>query len=311
MLSGHAGGVAVRGAFAPREEIGGGGALDRAHAVDEDAREARVVAAGNVPEREVLGIEGALGEHGRGAQFTPSETVGGGEGVEAAGGFALLPVRALVLDAAEGLVALVEAGGGIQIEEGREVVRLNAAPDDVVVLRAGELDQADAGAGEVNAVVALGDARELLDAMVGNRGRAAIIEADFLAFWDDGKIRAGRTFPRAIGGEDDLATHGLVEFEGEVFFRGDEEFVDEEFPAVAEVEGWDGGEGREGEGERGTERTERDAGKSGADVEGHARERWPAVILKSRRRDSRGRVRRGISSGSSRGRGRLRGSGRG
>ena len=52
MFGGHIGGVAVWGALAPRDEIGGGGALDGTHAVRENARDndgaARVRSCGGV-----------------------------------------------------------------------------------------------------------------------------------------------------------------------------------------------------------------------------------------------------------------------
>ena len=141
VLEGHALGVLMRHAVAPTQKVRRGHALDGADFVRENAAEARVAIPRHVPEREVLRVESPFGDHRRVLHLFPMNAVRRGKGIKTARCLALMPVLARLLYTAERLVALCGLRVRIRIQKRREVVRLDAAPDHIVVLRAARFDQ--------------------------------------------------------------------------------------------------------------------------------------------------------------------------
>ena len=107
-------------------------------ASEEAAMEIHVAIARSAPEREVLGIERSAGEDGSIAEPRPVDAVGRLEGVQP-----------LLAGPADRLVAGIRLAAGIGVDKRREVVRADVLPDDVVVLGAVELEQAEFGLGPV------------------------------------------------------------------------------------------------------------------------------------------------------------------
>ena len=117
-------------------------------ALVEVADVAPVVLAQGVPEGVVLGVERPLGDDRLIDQRRPVDAVGRPVRVQ--------PARAQ----GDRLVTLVRPAVGVRVLERREVVEPRPRPDDVVLPRAGELEQAQLGLDPVDAVPALGVAGE-------------------------------------------------------------------------------------------------------------------------------------------------------
>ena len=92
-------------------------------------------------------------------------------------------------------------------------MRAVAVPDDVVLLRAVELEQAELGLGPMNAVLALGIASDfavrlaLRDLIVV---RAAIIHAIGAIVVEEAIVCRSVAFPGLVGDEHDLLRDGLL-----------------------------------------------------------------------------------------------------
>jgi hypothetical protein len=97
----------------------------------------------------------------------------------------------------------------------------------------------------MDAVLAFDEAGDLRITVIAAAREAAVVETHLFAILDGGEVAAGRPLPRFVGGEHDLAPHRLMQLQGKAVFLGDEVFINEQFPARAEIEGhrcggWDG-----------------------------------------------------------------------
>ena len=147
-----------------------------------------------------------------------------------------MPVLAGFLHPTESLVALVGLRFRIRVEKRRKVVRLDSAPDHVVVLGSTGLDEPEFRTGEMDAVGALGDTGDLGVAVVRAAGRAAVIHQDFASVLDHREIGAGLALPGLVGGENDFTFYRLVQFQRDTVFLRDQVLVDEEFPAWPQID---------------------------------------------------------------------------
>ena len=174
--------------------------------MDEVAIDRDVLAAELIPENKVKGIEGTVGDDRLIAQLAPVHAVGGDEGDEDR-----LTLIAVIIATPDRLVALVGGSGRISVEERGKIVRAALDPNDVVNLRALELEQADVGPGPSDTVGAFRVAGELVVAedaffVRADRGldrvrrvsAATVVHAVLIAVLEDGGVAAGAAFPRLV-----------------------------------------------------------------------------------------------------------------
>ncbi len=151
-----------------------------------------------VVEGEVLRIEGAIGDRGVIQQFAPMHAVRRTENAEALA----------VMRVGHRLEALVGGRGGIRVEEGREVVRADAFPDDVVFLRALELEEPGVQTLEVDAVPAFRHAAHLAGAPRADL--AAVVHQHALSVLHHGEVGGGFPLPELVQLQRDLLRHRML-----------------------------------------------------------------------------------------------------
>ena len=173
--------------------------FDRLHVSEmEDIAVADVVVEGGV-----LRIEKAFCEDGFGLRKLPMDAVG--RDVEE---------EAFRVRSADGLEALFGRAGGIRVEERREIVGARVShPDDVVLLRTVEFEDAEIRFPPMDAVVAFGVAGDIrVGRHAGHVPRhAAVVHHVFGAVLDDGVVAADIAFPRGVMDDGDLAEDGMVQ----------------------------------------------------------------------------------------------------
>src|SRR5262249_56711162 len=114
------------------------------------------------------------------------------------------------------LVALAGPAARVRVLEGREVVEALRCKDDVVLLRAAELDQTQLGLHPVDAVLALGVAREVrprrqFRAVLVRQLPGDVVHADDVAIAEDRVVAATAPLPRRIVYEHNLPWHGRLQ----------------------------------------------------------------------------------------------------
>src|SRR5262249_27401797 len=134
--------------FCPGAKVDGSRNADVADTLVEIADVAPVFFTQRVPESVVLCVEGALGDDGFVSNLRPVNAVRGVVRQE--------PAWA----GASRLVALALAAVRVGVLERREVIKALRCPDDVVLLRAAKLEEAQLGSNPVEAVLALGVASD-------------------------------------------------------------------------------------------------------------------------------------------------------
>src|SRR4051812_37079808 len=112
------------------------------------------------------------------------------------------------------LVAGVGAAVGVRVLERREAMRAVSVPDDVVLLRTIELEQAKLRFRPMDAVLAFGIARDLAVRLpLGGfiPMRAAIVHAIQAAVIEEAIIGRRVPFPGLVADERDFLRHGLLQ----------------------------------------------------------------------------------------------------
>ena len=170
-----------------------------------------------VPEREVLRVERAPGEHRLFTQPLPVDAVGRHEGDGRL--------------AAEGLVLFAGLAVRVRVDERREVVRLGPAPDDVVRRRPLEREQAQRRLLPVYPVGALRVAGRLVRVVV-----APVVHAVQVAVLEHGEVGGGRIFPGLFEPQDDLGLSWTVQHQRGAGCDVHEPVVDEELAFGADLD---------------------------------------------------------------------------
>ena len=173
--------------------------FDRLHVSEmEDIAVADVVV-----ESGVLRIEKAFCEDGFGLRKLPVDTVG--RDVEE---------EAFRVRSADGLEALFGRASGIRVEERREIVGARVShPDDVVLLRAVEFEDAEIWFAPMDAVVAFCIACDIhMGRHAGHVPRhAAVVHHVFRAILDDGVVAADVAFPWGVVDDGDFAEDRMMQ----------------------------------------------------------------------------------------------------
>ena len=231
----------LRGGGADRAKAFGLPRLAVGHARREGAPVRAILLAHRIPEGQVLRVEGAVGDRGLVAGDAEADAVGRLEHVQ--------PMRLADDDA---LVARVLRAVGIGVLEDRRMGRIAAnrghalgREDNVVLLRALELEQAQFRPPPMDAVVAFHITEE--PGVVGpGLGRLAsvpivpgvVVHAVQLAVLEHARVATGVSFPGGVGLEHDFLRHGLMELQpspaGKLFH---EEIVHQQFAAIADRDG--------------------------------------------------------------------------
>ena len=200
----------------PVEEIRTGGAGDRPHPVVHDAVVTGVLLLGGRPERDVLRVERAVGDHRLVLHLGPMDAVGRREGAQAGQAvtsdhFGTLrrclpsrPVRFFVgiLQTAEAFVTLIGGHAGTLVDERAEIV-IDDQPfveHDIPLRELGQLVESQVGFRPAITVAALGVqghflvvvARPAVAPIGAGNFVAAIVQAVQLAILDDGRVVPGR-----------------------------------------------------------------------------------------------------------------------
>ncbi len=132
-------------------------------------------------------------------QFTPPDAVGRGEDSK----------PAAVMRIAERLESFVGGSVRIAVEKGREVVRADALPDDVVVFRSIDFEQPCVDAFESDPIATFGETTDL--PRTAGRDLAAVVHQNAPAVAQHHKVRRGLAFPRLVELQHDLARIGMME----------------------------------------------------------------------------------------------------
>ncbi len=209
--------------IAPAQKVGAGRHGHCANFVREDSVVAAIQFQVRVPKREVLRVERPLGKHRLVAEQPPVHAVGRGIGGEPLG-----TRRRLVT--VERLVKLIARHARPRVFEGGEVMR-RIAPNDVVLLGALKLEQAQLRSREQPAVTALGEAGEADPLFFrAQLGPAAINHPHLVMVTEHRDIGRVLPFPRRVELEHHLGLARLVQSQLDIALRGDLPRVDEQFP---------------------------------------------------------------------------------
>ncbi len=214
----------------PVEEVGRCGARHPADAVSGGAEIAEVGLFARRPEADVLRVEGAVGDQGALGRLVPMHAVRGNESEQTVGAAA-----------AQRFEAFGRRHAGAGVEERREVVgdALGLDQDHVVLARAGDLVEAEAGPCPMDAIRAFGAAGDFAAlgraVAAGGRGASAVVHEIARAILDHRDVGADDAFPRLVQAESGPGRHRVMQAQIEAVEPFDEEPVDHQLAPGAEV----------------------------------------------------------------------------